>query len=114
MEKNLSKQLIRNKIKKHCKGLIRIFTDDYIIYSDLKSHKQVKEHQIINHSHRKYVEGENHVNNAENSHSLVRPFLNMFRGVSKKNLNMYIKFFQFTFNNGIKWLEKALPTIIKI
>ena len=111
--KNLSKHLIRNKIKKHCKGLIRIFTDDYTIYSGLKSHKQVKEHHTINHSLRKYAEGENHVNNAENRHSLLRPFLNMFRGVSKKNLNTYIKFFQFTYNNGIKWLQKALPIILK-
>lgn len=114
VEKNLSKNLIRNKIKKYCKGLIRIFTDDYTIYSDLKSHKQVKEHHIINHSLRQYAEGESHVNNAENRHSLLRPFLNMFRGVSKKNLNTYIKFFQFTCNNGVNWLQKALPITLKI
>ena len=37
----------------------------------------------------------------------------MFRGISKKNLNTYIKFFQFTYNNGINWLQKALPPILK-
>jgi transposase-like protein len=72
----------------------------------------VAKHEIINHSHRKYADGENHVNNAENRHSLLRPFLNMFRGVSKKNLNAYVKFFQFTYNNGINWLEKALKTVL--
>jgi hypothetical protein len=36
----------------------------------------------------------------------------MFRCVSKKNLNTYVKFFQFTFNNGINWLEKALKIVL--
>ena len=53
----------------------------------------VSKHKIINYSHYKYVDGENHVDNAENRHSLLRPFLNMFKGVSKKNLNVYVKFF---------------------
>jgi len=55
----------------------------------------------------------NHVNNAENRHSLLRPFLNMFKGVSKKNLNTYIKFLQFTYKNGIKWLQKNTSHNIK-
>ena len=91
---------------------MKIFTDDYTIYSNLKNHYLVAKHEIINHSHRKYADGENHVNNAENRHSLLRPFLNIFRGVSKKNLNTYVKFFQFTFNNGINWLKKALKTVL--
>ncbi|WP_083240913.1 MULTISPECIES: transposase [Methanobacterium] len=112
VEKNLSKQLIYSKIKKHCLKPVKIFTDDYKIYTKLKRHKLVKKHNIINHSQRKYADEENHVNNAENRHSLLRPFLNIFRGVSKKNLNIYVKFFQFTFNNGINWLEKALKIIL--
>lgn len=47
----------------------------------------VTEHHIINHSEKEYAEGENHINNTENRHSLLRPYLNIFRGVSKKNLN---------------------------
>lgn len=72
----------------------------------------VAECQIINHSHRKYADGENHVNNAENRHSLLKPFLNIFRGVSKENLNAYVKFFQFTYNHGIKWIKKALNILL--
>jgi len=112
VEKNLSKQLIQNKLEKHCIKPVKIFTDDYTIYFNLKNHKLVLEHQIINHSHHKYAENENHVNNAENRHSLLRPYLNIFRGVSKKNLNTYVKFFQFTYNNGIKWINKALQLIL--
>ena len=112
VEKNLSKKLIENKLNEYCLKPVKIFTDDYTIYSNLKEHKMVKTHHIINHSHRNYSEGKIHVNNAENRHSLLRPFLGMFRGVSKKNLNSYVKFFQFVFNNGINWLEKALKLIL--
>jgi len=112
VEKNLSKELIHQKIETHCEGIIEAFTDDYTIYFKLEEHPQVKEHHIINHSEKEYADGKNHVNNAENRHSLIKPFLNLFRGVSKKNLNSYVKFFQFTFNNGINWLEKALKLIL--
>jgi len=112
VEKNLSKQVIQDKIEKHCIKPVKIFTDDYTIYSNLKSHQMILKHEIINHSERKYAEGETHVNNTENRHSLLRPYLNIFRGVSKKNLNTYVKFFQFIYNNGINWLKNALKTIL--
>ncbi|WP_424356425.1 transposase [Methanobacterium sp. MBAC-LM] len=86
VEKNLSQQLIKNKLKNHCPQPVKLFTDDYTIYFGLKNQKLVTEHQIINHSNHKYAEENNHVNNAENRHSLLRPFLNIYRGVSKKNL----------------------------
>lgn len=112
VEKNLSKQLIQDKIEKHCVKSVKIFTDDYTIYSNLKNHRMVIKHEIINHSERKYADNENHVNNTENRHSLLRPYLNIFRGVSKKNLNTYVKFFQFIYNNGINWLKNALKTVL--
>ena len=112
MEKNLSQKLIHEKLENHCINPVKVFTDDYTIYSNLKNHYKVLEHQIINHSNHKYADGENHVNNAENRHSLLRPFLSIYRGVSKKNLNTYVKFFQFIYNNGIKWINKALKIIL--
>lgn len=112
VEKNLSKVLIHRKIETHCNGSIKAFTDDYTIYSGLEEHSQVIEHHIINHSAKEYADGDNHVNNCENRHSLIRPYLNIFRGISKKKLNTYVKFYQFTFNNGINWFQKALATIL--
>jgi transposase len=112
VEKNLSKHVIQDKIEKHCIKPVKIFTDDYTIYSNLKSHEMVLKHDIINHGERKYAEGETHVNNTENGHSLLRLYLNIFRGVSKKNLNIYVKFFQFIHNNGINWLKNALKTVL--
>jgi len=84
--------------------MLKIFTNDPAIYSNLKKHEKVKTpgYQPFP---TKICKSENYVNNAENTHSLIRPYLNiMFKGVSKKNLNTYIKFFQFTYNNGTKWL----------
>ena len=112
VEKNLSKVLIHRKIETHCNGSIKAFMDDYTIYSGLEEHPQVIEHHIINHSAKEYADGDNHVNNCENRHSLIRPYLNIFRGISKKKLNTYVKFYQFTFNNGINWFQKALATIL--
>jgi len=111
VEKNLSKELIRQKIETHCEGPIKAFTDDYTIYTGLEEHPDVIEHHIINHSQKEYSDGETHVNTCENRHSLLRQYLRIFRGVSKKYLNRYVKFFQFTFINGVNWIDKALHII---
>jgi len=38
---------------------------------------------VINHSAKEYAEGDNHVS-AENRHSLLRPYLNIFRGIANQ------------------------------
>lgn len=111
VEKNLSKQLIRDKIQTHFEGLVKVFTDDYTIYNRLNEHPKIIEHKIINHSLKEYANGEIHVNNCENRHSLLRQYLRIFRGISKKYLNKYVKFFQFTFINGVNWIDKAIHII---
>lgn len=60
---------------------------------------------------KEYANGEIHVNNCENRHSLLRQYLRIFRGISKKYLNKYVKFFQFTFINGVNWIDKAINII---
>ena len=72
---------------------------------------KVKSHKTVTHSNYVYAVDDTYVNNCENRHSLLRPFLNMYRGVSKKNLNNYVKFFQFKLNNGLLWLQKALKLL---
>lgn len=111
MAKKLSARLIRHKVRKHCEGKVIVYTDEYSIYRGLKKLNKVKSHKTVTHSEYEYAVGDVHVNNAENRHSLLRPFLNMFRGVSKKYLNDYVKLFQFTFNNGLNWTQKALKTL---
>ena len=105
-------QLIRHKVRKHCTNGVTIYTDEYPIYNGLKNLLKVKAHKTVTHSQHVYADGKIHSNNCENRHSLLRPFLNIFRGVSKKNLNNYVKFFQYIYNNGVNWATKALKTIL--
>ena len=60
-----------------------------------------------------YAVGDTHVNNAENRHSLLRPALNIFRGVSKRYLELYVKFIQLRLKNGLKWFPKALKIVLR-
>ena len=109
--KQLSARLIRHKVRKHCQGKVTIYTDEYSIYRGLKNMLKVKSHKTVTNPKYEYANGEIHANNCENRHSLLLPFLNMYRGVSKKNLNSYVKFFQFKLNNGLLWLQKALKLL---
>lgn len=112
LAKNLSKKLIWELINKLCKNLVTVYTDDFTIYSYLESYKLVKKHFSINHSIKEYANGNNHVNNAENRHSIIRPYLNIFRGISKKNLEKYLIIIQYKINYKKEWKEKILKTII--
>jgi transposase-like protein len=87
---NLSKKLIHKLISENCNKPVRVFSDDYTIYSNLSSHELVDDHQWANHSEKEYVNGIAHNNNCENRNSLLRPFLEIFRGISKKNLSKYV------------------------
>ena len=114
VERQLSMQLIRHKVRKHCEQSVTVYTDEFPIYNGLKKLLKVDAHKTVTNSSNMYADGDVHVNNCENRHSLLRPFLNMYRGVSKKNLNTYVKFFQFIYNNGVNWTQKALQIILTI
>ncbi len=47
---------------------------------------------------KEYARGEVHENRAECLFSLLKPYLRVFRGVSKRNLPGYVGFFQFLRN----------------
>jgi len=111
--KQLSARLIQHNVRKHCKGQVTIYTDEYSIYHGLKNMLKVKNHKTVTHSKYVYAVDDAHVNNAENRHSLLRPSLNIFKGVSKKYLELYVKFIQYRLNNGLKWFPKALKTVLK-
>jgi transposase-like protein len=71
-----------------------IYTDSAKSYQALVGYK----HDSVNHSQKEYARGEVHENRAENSFSLLRVFLAIFRGIGKHNLPGYIGFFQFMRN----------------
>jgi hypothetical protein len=55
-------------------------------------------HEFVNHTQKEYARGDVHENRAECLFSLLKPYLRVFRGVSKFNLPGYVGFFQFLRN----------------
>src|SRR5918992_1080267 len=55
-------------------------------------------HDYVNHTKKEYARGEGHENRAECLFSLLKPYLRVFRGISKTNLSGYLEFFQFLRN----------------
>jgi transposase-like protein len=111
--KNLSKKLIWRKIEKFVDKEAILFTDEYSIYSKIIEHKKIKNHLTVNHSKKEYAIGKIHVNTCENRHSLLRPFLRMYRGVSKKFLKGYVMIYQYFMNYKEDAADEILKTILK-
>ncbi|CEG13225.1 conserved hypothetical protein [groundwater metagenome] len=94
---------------------ITTYMDEYKIYSKLESAGY--QHKVVKHSF-EYANGNIHINNCENRHSLLRPFLVINRGVSKYNLQSYANLFQFFFNkrlqshNPVEIVSQAINAII--
>jgi hypothetical protein len=55
-------------------------------------------HAFVNHTQKEYAPGDGNENRAECLFSLLKPYLRVFRGISKCNLPGYIGFFQFLRN----------------
>ena len=55
-------------------------------------------HGFVNHTQKEYARGDVHENRAECLFSLLKPYLRVFRGLSKTNLPGYVGFFQFLRN----------------
>src|SRR4029434_3362578 len=72
----------------------RLYTDSASSYRAVKGYL----HEYVNHTKREYARGEVHENRAECLFSLLKPYLRVFRGLSKINLPGYVGFFQFLRN----------------
>jgi transposase len=56
-------------------------------------------HEFVNHTQKEYARGEVHENRADCLFSLPKPYLRVFRGLSKINVPGYVGFFQFLRNS---------------
>jgi transposase-like protein len=72
----------------------RLYTDSASSYRALKGYA----HDFVNHTQKEYARGDVHENRAECLFSLLKPYLQVFRGISKTNLPGYLGFFQFLCN----------------
>ena len=72
----------------------RLYTDSAGSYRALTGYV----HDFVNHTQKEYARGDVHENRAECLFSLLKPYLRVFRGLSKTNLPGYLSFFQFLRN----------------
>jgi len=72
----------------------RLSTDSASSYRALKGYV----HDFVNHTKKEYARGDVHEHRAECLFSLLKPYLWVFRGISKTNLPGYVGFFQFLRN----------------
>src|SRR4249920_3559699 len=72
----------------------RLYTDSASSYRAVKGYL----HEYVNHTKKEYARGEVHENRAECLFALLKPYLRVFRGISKTNLPGYVGFFQFLRN----------------
>ena len=72
----------------------RLYTDSASSYRAVQGYL----HAFVNHTQKEYARGDVHENRAECLFSLLKPYLRVFRGVSKFNLPGYVSFFQFLRN----------------
>ena len=72
----------------------RLYTDSASSYRALTGYV----HEFVNHTQKEYARGDVHENRAECLFSLLKPYLRVFRGISKTNLPGYVGFFQFLRN----------------
>jgi transposase-like protein len=90
----------------------RLYTDSASSYRALKGYV----HDYVNHTQKEYARGEVHENRAECLFSLLKPYLWVFRGVSKFNLPGYVGFFQclrnFRHQNAFEQAELILQAAL--
>ena len=72
----------------------KLYTDSASSYCLIMGY----EHDSVNHTKKEYARGEVHENRAECLFSLLKPYLRVFRGISKTTLPGYVGFFQFLRN----------------
>jgi transposase-like protein len=91
----------------------RLYTDSASSYRALKGYV----HEFVNHTQKEYARGDVHENRAECLFSLLKPYLRVFRGLSKYNLPGYVGFFQFLRNvrhqNACEQAERILQAALE-
>src|SRR5919108_6208853 len=92
--KDFTVQTVQKAADLAVKAGSRLYTDSASSYRAVKGYV----HEFVNHTQKEYARGDVHENRAECLFSLLKPYLRMFRGLSKFNLPGYVGFFQFLRN----------------
>ena len=93
----------RNVARKAVDGLMDLVgagsvvnTDDFPAYTHLGGDGW--DHRVVSHGVGEYARGDDHVNTVEGLFQDLRHWLDTFKGVCKRNLQLFVSMFQFNYN----------------
>lgn len=89
---NVTGEDLLRRVVKNVDPSAVVYHDDYRPYGILDG---AYRHESVNHSAGEYARGDVHTNTIEGEFSVLRPWLSVFRGVSKEKLFLYCSQYQF-------------------
>ena len=111
--KNVTKKAVDELMELVAAGSV-IITDDFRSYMHLG--REGWDHRIVNHSLGEYTRGDDHTNTVEGLFQDLRHWLDTFKGVCKRNLQLFVSMFQFNYNhrtlNPMDVFTELLRTIL--
>ena len=115
---NVQQKTIEPFIKEAIVLGTRVYTDEYSIYTRLRTWGY--DHKSVNHGRGEFARDEDgdgvcevHVNTMEGFWSLLRSWLRPHRGISQEKLPVYLGFFEFV-HNVRKRGKALLPALIEL
>jgi transposase-like protein len=97
---------IINRAVKNVDADATIYHDDYRSYGILDGSFK---HESVNHSAGEYARGDIHTNTIEGEFSVLRPWLQTFRGISKEHAYLYCAHYQLLRSNRrMERVDRAL------
>ena len=110
--KNVTKKAVDELMKLVTAGSV-VITDDFRSYTHLGGDGW--DHWIVNHNLGEYAGGDDHINTVEGLFQDLRPRLDTFKGVYKRNLPRFVSIFQFNYNqrpNTMDMFTEFLHTML--
>lgn len=101
----MRQETIKPLVQSHVEPGSTIYTDEYDTYDFLSASGYT--HETANHSKGEYARGDVHVNTIEGLWSIVRPWIRVYRGVTKRYLPLYVSAIEFLLNlRGLKVMDR--------
>ena len=95
-----TRDTIMGIIKEHVLPESMVFTDEHVVYDDLRFHRNEYTHQRINHSEKVYVVGDIHTNTIEGFWSLVKRGIGgVYHNIGRHYLQSYLDEYSFRYNH---------------
>jgi transposase-like protein len=111
--KNVTRKAVDELMELVAAGSV-VITDDFRSYMHLGG--EGWDHRIVNHSLGEYARGDDHTNTVEGLFQDLRHWLDTFKGVCKRNLQLFVSLFQFNYNhrglNSMDRFTELLRTIL--